>query len=257
MSSAIYAIISVIIVSLISIIAAIPLLIKKKFSKRLLLFLLSISVGVILSTVFMDFLPEAVSHGYTLGVAINILLGFLCLFVVEKFVHWHHSKKCADSEYGHGHAYSLAPINLIGDGVHNFIDGLVIAGSYAVDISLGITATIAIIFHEVPQEIADFGVLLYSGFSKKKALFFNFLSAIVAIGGTVVGLILVNKLHGFTQFIIPFAAGSFLYIAASNLLPELHRHCKLKESLLHLLAIVIGIGIIILVVLYGPAHSHG
>jgi len=257
MSTATYAIISVIIVSLVAVIGAIPLLLKKKVSKRLLLFLLSISVGVILSTVFMDFLPEAVSHDYTLGVALNILAGFLVLFVVEKFVHWHHSKKCAETDHGHGHAYNLAPINLIGDGVHNFIDGLVIAGSYAVNISLGITATISIIFHEVPQEIADFGVLLYSGFSKKKALFFNFLSAITAILGTVVGLILVSKLHNFTQFIIPFAAGNFLYIAASNLLPELHRHCKLKDSLLHLLAIIIGIGIIVLVVLYGPAHGHG
>jgi len=251
-----YAIVSVVIVSLLSVIVAIPLYYKKKVSQSLLVFLLSMSVGVLLATVFLDFLPEAVSHKYTLGVALYILAGFLVMFVLEKLVHCHHEKKCANGEC-HGHGYHLAPINLIGDGIHNFIDGLVIAGAYAVNISLGITATISIIFHEIPQEIADFGVLLYSGMSKKKALLFNFLSAATAILGTIVGLLLVNRLHGFTNFIIPFAAGNFLYIAASNLVPELHRHCKMKDTFLHLLAIVIGIGIIIAVVLLGPAHSHG
>jgi zinc and cadmium transporter len=255
--SIIYAFISVIIISLISVIVVIPLLIKKKISDGILLFLLSISVGVLLSTVFMDFLPESVSHGYTLGLALYVLLGFLVMFVLEKFVHFHHGKKCGEKDCGHGHAYNLAPINLIGDGIHNFIDGLVIAGSYAINITLGITATISIIFHEIPQEIADFGVLLYSGMSKKKALLFNFLSAATAILGTIVGLFLVGKLSGFVNFIIPFAAGNFIYIAASNLVPQLHRQCKIKDTLLHVFAILLGIGIIILVTLYGPAHGHG
>lgn len=252
-----YPIVSVIIVSLISVIFAIPLLLKKKISDKLLLVLLSVSVGVLLSTVFMHFLPEAVSHKYTMGVALNILFGFLVMFILEKFIHWHHTKKREEGDCGHGHAYNLAPINLIGDAIHNFIDGLVIAGSFAASITLGITATISIIFHEVPQEIADFGVLLYSGLSKKKAILFNFLSASTAILGTIVGLMLVGKLHNFTQLIIPFAAGNFIYIAASNLLPQLHRHCKLKDTLVHISAIIIGIGIIVLVTLYGPAHGHG
>ncbi len=253
----IYPIVSVIIVSLVSIIFVIPLLIKKKIPNKILLFLLSISVGVLLATVFMDFLPEAVSHNYNLGLTLYLLSGFLVMFVLEKFVHFHHHKKCKEKNCGHGHAYHLAPINLIGDGIHNFIDGLVIAGSYAVNVTLGITATISIIFHEIPQEIADFGILLYSGMSKKKALLFNFLSAATAILGTIVGLFLVNKLHGFNEFIIPFAAGNFIYIAASNLVPQLHKECKLKDTLLHLFAIILGIGIITLVTIYGPAHGHG
>jgi zinc and cadmium transporter len=252
-----YPLVSVIIVSLISIIVALPLIIKKKISKRTLLFFLSISVGVLLSTVFMDFLPEVMSHDYSIKIAFFILFGFLVMFILEKFVHFHHHKKCEDDNCGHGHAYNLAPINLIGDGIHNFIDGLVIAGSYAVDITLGITATISIIFHEIPQEIADFGVLLYSGMSKKKALLFNLLSAATAIIGTITGIILIGKLDGFIDFIIPFAAGNFIYIAASNLVPQLHRHCKLKDSLLHLFAIVLGISIIALVTIYSPAHVHG
>jgi len=253
----IHPIIAVIIVSLISLIFAIPFLFKKKISNKLLLFLLSMSVGVLLATVFMDFLPEAVSHKYTLGLALYLLLGFLVMFILEKFVHFHHNKKCEDGHCGHSHAYNLAPVNLIGDGIHNFIDGLVIAGSFAVNTTLGITATISIIFHEIPQEIADFGVLLYSGMSKKKALVFNFLSAVTAIFGTIAGIILVGRLSGFTEFIIPFAAGNFIYIAASNLVPQLHRECKLQDTLLHVFAIILGIGLITLVTLYGPAHGHG
>jgi zinc and cadmium transporter len=237
-------------------IAAIPMLIKKKVSDKVLLFFLSMSVGVLLSTVFIDFLPEIASNGYTLGVSLNILLGFLVFFILEKLVHWHHNKNHKDDEHvhGHGHAYHLASVNLIGDGVHNFLDGLVIAGAYSVNIVLGITATISVIFHEIPQEIADFGVLLYSGMSKKRALTFNFMSAIMAVIGVIIGLLLVNKIEGFERFIIPFAAGNFIYIAASNLLPQLHRHCKLTDTLIHISAIILGIGIIVLVTLLSPGH---
>ncbi|MFC1768627.1 ZIP family metal transporter [Nanoarchaeota archaeon] len=251
-----YVLVSVIIVSLISVVFAVPFLLKKKISSKILLFLLSMSVGVLLSTVFMDFLPEVVEHGYEFDIALYILLGFIVMFLLEKFVHFKHSEKCS-REDGHGHAYNLAPVNLVGDAVHNFLDGLVIAGAYAINITLGITATISVIFHEIPQEIADFGVLLYSGLSKKKALLFNFLSAITAIVGAVVGIILIDKMHGFSDFIIPFAAGNFIYIAASNLVPQLHRHCKLRDTIIHVFAIVLGITIIALVTLYGPGHGHG
>lgn len=251
-----YPIVSVIIVSLISVVFAIPFLIKKRISKRVLLFLLSLSVGVLLATVFVNFLPEAVSHNYTLGLALNLFLGFLLMFVLEKLVHYHHSKRAENEDFGHGHAYSLAPVNLIGDGIHNFIDGLVIAGSYAVSTTLGIAATISIIFHEVPQEIADFGVLLYSGLSKKKALIFNFLSATTAILGTVFGLLLAGSLQGFNEFIIPFAAGNFIYIAASNLVPQLHRECSILDTLIHVAAMILGVAIIVVITIFGPGHSH-
>jgi zinc and cadmium transporter len=252
----IYALISVIIVSLISIIIAMPFIIKKRISNQTLIFLLSISVGVLLSTVFMDFIPEIAEHGYNLNSGIYLLSGFILMFIIEKFIHYHHSKRCEDIRYRHSHTYSVAPINLIGDGIHNFIDGLVIAGSYAVNISVGIASTISIIFHEIPQEIADFGVLLYSGLSKKKALLFNFFSAISAIIGAIVGFILIKSLENFISFIIPFAAGNFIYIAASNLLPQLHRHCKLKDTLIHTLAIIIGIVMILAITVYVPGHGH-
>ncbi len=255
-ASSIFTILSVLIISLGSIVAAIPLLIKKKILKTTQLFLLSFSVGVLLSTVFIGLLPEAVAHGYDLSLGLNILSGFLVMFVLEKFVHFHHSKKHEHDDCGHSHAYSMAPVNLIGDAVHNFIDGMVVAGSYAVSITLGITTTISVLFHELPQEIADFGVLLYSGLSKKKALWLNFISALTSMIGAVIGIVLAGRLHGFTEFVLPFAAGNFLYISASNLLPELHRHCKLKDTFYHLLAILLGILLIILVSIYSPGHVH-
>ena len=251
-----YTLISVILVSLVAVVAIIPVLLKKKLSNHFLLVLMSLSVGALLGSVFIHFLPEATSHGYTLGLAIYVLLGFLVFFVIEKFIHWRHNRGCENGQCGHGHAYHLAPLNLIGDGIHNFLDGMVIAGSYIVSIPLGIAATVSIVFHEVPQEIADFGVLLYSGMSKLKAVLFNFLSATTAIIGAIIGLILAGKTANFTHFIIPFAAGNFLYIAASNLVPELHRHCKLWDTLLHLIAIIAGIGLMIAVALIAPAHSH-
>lgn len=257
-----YPLIAVFIVSLISVIVAIPLLMKKKISEGVLLFLLSMSVGVLLSTVFINFLPEIYSeqvahaHEISFKVPFSILAGFLVMFIVEKFIHAHHEKGCEGDHCGHSHAYNLAPVNLIGDGIHNFIDGLVIAGSFAVNTSVGIAATLSIIFHEIPQEIADFGVLLYSGLSRKKALLFNFLSALTSVLGVILGVYLIKNIHGFVELIIPFAAGNFTYIAATNLLPELHRHCKLKDSIIHLTAILIGIGIVVLVTLFAPEHAH-
>ena len=129
---------------------------------------------------------------------------------------------------------------------------MVIAGTYLVSIPLGIAATISIIFHEVPQEIADFGVLLYAGMSKTKAVLFNFLSAITAIIGAIVGVILAGNTEHFSVYIIPFAAGSFIYIAASNLVPELHRHCKTWDSILHVLAIIAGIGLMVALAVFLP-----
>jgi zinc and cadmium transporter len=286
-----YAIISVIVVSLISLVVATPFFFKKEISNKTLLLLLSLSVGVLLGTVFFGFLPE-IYHGIeehhheiekqnqfeesinlektinlndyhneeeekinTIIASILILIGFMLMFIIEKFIHYHHKKGCENKHLGHSHAYNIAPINLIGDGIHNFIDGLIIAGSYILSIPTGIAATISIIFHEIPQEISDFGILIYSGYSKKKALFFNFIFATTAILGTIIGLILNEFISGFVSFMIPIAAGNFLYIASSNLVPQIHKHCNLKESILHILAIIIGILIIIIITLLFP-HSH-
>ncbi len=131
-------------------------------------------------------------------------------------------------------------MNLVGDFFHNFIDGMIVAGSYLVSIHLGITTTIAVIFHEIPQEIGDFGVLLYSGLTKYKALFYNFLSALSAFIGAILILIVGSSIPNLTMFLLPFTAGGFIYIAATDLIPELHKKFKIKSSLLQFLFLVLG-----------------
>ncbi len=250
----IYALVSSIIVSLVAVIGTVPLLLKKNISKRILTLLLSVSVGTLLGSVFIQLLPESIENGYTLDIPYFLIIGFLVFFILEKFIHSRHGNQ--HDECAHSHGYSLGLVNIIGDGIHNFIDGLLIGSAYLISIPLGIGATVSIALHELPQEIADFGILLYSGFSKKRALFYNFLSAITAIAGTIVGLILSTKLTNFNHFILPFTAGVFLYIGASNLLPELHRKCNLKEGYLHFFAILFGFSLIALIAIYGPGHVH-
>lgn len=244
---------SVFLVSLIAVLGILPLYARKEVSHNLLMFLLSLSVGSLLGTVFMHFLPEiAANGGFGLSTGLVMLGGFMLFFVLEKFIHWHHRKHDEEST-GHSHAYHLAPLNLIGDGIHNFIDGFVIAGSYLVAIPVGIATTIAIVLHEIPQEIADFGVLLYSGLSKKKALLFNWLSAATAFLGAILGLLLFNSIPELHDQALPFAAGTFLYIAAASLVPELHRHCNVKESIVHFFAILLGVAVMMILTLIG-AH---
>ncbi|MBD3249438.1 hypothetical protein GF336_05315 [Candidatus Woesearchaeota archaeon] len=143
--------------------------------------------------------------------------------MIEKFLHWHHCHK------GKCDIHTFTYMNLIGDGVHNFIDGLIIAASFSVDISFGVITTIAVIAHEIPQEIGDFGVLVYGGFGRLKALAFNFLSAVTAIIGAVIGYLISGSVEGFVPFLLPFAAGGFIYIAASDLVPELHKESDNEE----------------------------
>ena len=241
----VYALLSSVIISLVAIAGVLPLYFKKKISNRLLTLLLSVSVGTLLGCVFLQLLPEFLSEKYTLGLAINLMVGFLSFFILENFIHSHcnneeHKKKLScDSKK------PLGLLNIVGDAIHNFVDGLVIGATYMVSIPLGIGASISIALHELPQEIADFGVLLYSGFTKKKALLLNFLSAAVAIVGAIVGLSIGSGSEEFILYLLPFAAGGFIYIAGSNLIPELHKEYNLKDSLLHLFALVLGIGIMV------------
>ncbi len=250
----IYALGSSILVSLIAVLGSIPFMLKKKISNRFLTILLSISVGTLLGSVFLQLLPEAASHKYTLKLPIYLMSGFLLFFVLEKFVHSRY-EECKDKEC-HDNKHNLGLINIAGDGIHNFIDGLVIGSTYMISIPLGMAATVSIALHELPQEIADFGILLYAGFSRKKALFFNLLSAVTAMVGTVIGLLLSSKLTNFNSFILPFTAGVFLYIGASNLVPELHRRCSFAESIVDVAAIIVGFTIIALITIYGPGHVH-
>ncbi|PIN87963.1 ZIP family metal transporter [Candidatus Woesearchaeota archaeon CG10_big_fil_rev_8_21_14_0_10_32_24] len=259
MSAVLYTIISVIIVSLVSLVGIFSFLLKKHKPQQFLLLLVSLSAGTLFGGTFLHLLPDVVKiSGFTTQISFLVLSGFMVFFVLEKFIHWghcHHSaafswlhdhKQVHKGHHGHEHEdkSQIAILNLLGDGIHNFLDGLVIAGSYLVSPATGIATTIAVVIHEVPQEIADFGVLLYAGLSKTKALLLNFGSATISILGAIIGLWLGAKSEVFITFILPFTAGGFLYIAGSNLIPELHKRCDVaKDSILHFLMMILGIGL--------------
>src|SRR3989344_8773013 len=193
--TSLYTIISVVVVSLVGVLA---LSFGEKKLHKILLILVSLSAGTLMGGAFLHLLPEVVEEqGFTLAVSFSVLGGVLVFFLIEKWIHAHHCDIMPHEQshlhhepHLHAHKQHIGILTLFGDGLHNLLDGLVIAGAYLVSVPAGIATTPAVVLHEVPQEIADFGVLLYSGFSKWKALFYNFLSAATAILGAVIGLVL-------------------------------------------------------------------
>ena len=235
--------ISVIVVSLISFVGALTLAIRISLLKKILIYTVSFSTGALLGDAFIHLLPEAVkTSGFTLNISSYLLIGILLSFLVEKIINWRH---CHIHPNTKDHIHPFAIMNLFGDAIHNLIDGLVIGASYLASFPIGVATTLAVILHEIPQEMGDFGVLLHGGFSKKKALLFNFLTALTAVLGAVISLVLSNYVKNLTIFLIPFAAGGFIYIAGADLIPELHKEVKVKNSLLQFLAIVLGVLIMI------------
>ena len=224
---------SVIIVSLLSVLGI--LIFLKKGSEKIIIYLVSFSVGALFGDVFIHLLPEIAP--FTLKISLMILFGILASFVLEKFIHWRHCHVETTKSHPHPFAY----VNLVGDGIHNFIDGVLIAGSYLINFHTGLATTIAVVLHEIPQEFGDFGVLLHAGFSRAKALFFNFLSAITAIIGAALILVLGNIFENMVIYLLAFAAGNFLYLAGSDLVPELHKETKPSKSFLQLLFMILGV----------------
>ena len=245
-----YPILSVIIVSSISFIGLWTFALKTQKLQKIVLYLVSFSAGGLLGDAFIHLLPEAIEEtGFSISISIYVLLGIIISFIIEKIIWRHcHIHQCSA---GHHHArpQPFAYLNLIGDGVHNFIDGLIIGASYLVSVPVGLSTTLAVILHEIPQEIGDFGVLIHGGFKRSEALFYNFLSGIAAIAGVIVAVAL-NQSAQVTHILVPFAAGSFIYIACTDLLPELHKSVKVKESALQVLMFLLGIGIMLTLLVF-------
>lgn len=237
-----YTLLSVLVVSLISFVGVFTLALNAERLRRILVYLISFSAGALLGDVFIHLLPELVEGGdFTLTTSLIILGGILLFFILEKVIHWQH----CHMPLTRSHVHSFAYMNILGDALHNFIDGLILAGSYLVSIPAGIATTIAVVLHEIPQEIGDFGVLLHGGFSKRKALLYNFLSALAAILGAVVALWLGTKFEHLASVLIPLAIGGFIYIAGSDLIPELHKETNVGKSILQTLAFLLGILVMI------------
>jgi len=243
-----YSIGSVCLVSSISLVGLFALSFKRDFLNKILLFMVAFSAGALLGDAFFHMLPEAVSErGFDFFVSFSILLGIISFFVLEKFLRWRH---CHELNC-HEHPRHLGMLNMIGDAFHNFIDGLLIGASFLVSFPLGIATTVAVVLHEIPSEFGDFSVMLHSGYEVKKAIFYNFLSALTAVLGVIIALVIGERASTFPEFIIPFAAGNFIYIALSDLIPELHKELGWKKSLGQLIFFIFGIGLMLLLLVFG------
>lgn len=250
-------IVSVIIVSLLSFIGIVFLAFKANFLQRIIFILVSFAVGAMFGGAFFHLIPEIyeTNHDF-LNISVMIIIGILAFFCLEKFLHWHHNHRIQNHEID-GKIQPLGLISLAADAFHNFIDGILIGSAYLVDTTVGIATTFAVIIHEIPQEIGDFGVLIHSGFKVKKALLFNFLSACTSILGAIVAIILGNSIAGIEQIFIAFAIGGFIYLAGSDLIPELHKKNTIKSSILQFVAISLGLTLMYSFTFFGHAgHSH-
>lgn len=234
----ILSLISVLVVSVISLIGIVAISVREDRLRRAVLILVSFSAGALLGDAFIHLLPEAAEeNSFGIVMSAGILFGIIVFFVLEKFVHWHH---CVAAEVGKC-PKAFATTNLVGDGLHNMIDGMIIAGSFLASVPLGIATTLAVIFHEIPQEIGDFGVLVHAGYTRTKALKFNFMSASVAVLGTLIVLFIGGAIPDVVNFMAPFTAGGFIYIASSDLIPELQKETQPGRSAIQLTGLILGL----------------
>ena len=222
-------------IALIAFIGIFTLVLKEKLLNKILLILVSLSAGALMGGAFLHLIPEAVEKSQGLDIFLFVLVGFILFFVIEKVLHWRHCHK------GKCDVHTFHYMNLVGDTIHNFIDGLILAASFVTSVELGLTTTIAIAAHEIPQEIGDFGVLIYGGFKKKKAIVLNFVVALTIVMGGLIGYFISKSVESAVTFLLPFAAGGFLYIAASDLIPEIRKEENTIKSMATIIIFIIGI----------------
>ncbi|GAB4321024.1 MAG: ZIP family metal transporter [Promethearchaeota archaeon] len=268
-----YGFLSILIVSALSLVGVLFLSIKPDTVDKILFYLVSFATGTILATGLFDLLPEAVGHFEdlaSLGANVDelapfvvVMLGFVTFYLLERFVYWFHGHaherdgstfachcELPDQMLKDEEGQPLQPravrsfvyLNLLGDGLHNFLDGVVIMVSFlSGGVSLGVIVTLAVMLHELPQEIGDFGILVYGGLTKRKALVANFASALVALAGGLLATLVSGEVEAFNASFLAFSAGGFFYIGASELLPELSKERNRKKSVVQVLVVVSGI----------------
>ena len=233
--------------------ASVYLLINDKFQKILLPHTVSFAIGALLGAALLALLPHAVSVSENVDLhdlGLTILLGLLGFFLLEKMVLWRHchSSHCevhSLSEAGkHDHQHSKdasGTLIIIGDAVHNLVDGVLIAAAFMTDIDLGIVTAMAVAAHEIPQEIGDFAILLNSGFKRGRALFFNVLASMATLVGAIIAYYSLQSMQHALPYILAIAASSFIYIAVADLIPGLHKKTKLRETLQQIILIALGV----------------
>lgn len=224
------------------------LLFNKEVYKIHLTSLISLAAGSLLAVTFLDLLPEAIEGSQGIFepglIMLVVLISFLIFFLLERVFHWHH---CRCQHHDHPAPKTkqhLIYFNLIGDGLHNIIDGFLIAGAFMLNFQTGMAVTLAVILHEIPQELSDFGILLYGGLSKAKALLYNFVVALLAVAGATVFYFFATEISALIPLMAAFAAGSFIYLAAADLIPELHEEENANQVVIHSLWLLAGVAII-------------
>jgi zinc and cadmium transporter len=238
---------SVLLTSIISLIGVFVLWFKKEQLHTFILLSVSFATGALLGDALFHLIPDSFEEiGDFTVTSIFVSIGILLFFAIEKFLRWRH---CHVHDKKQVNYHPMGFLSLIGDLVHNFFDGIAIAASYVVDINLGIATTIAVILHEIPQEISDTSILLFSGYKLKEALKLNFIVSLSAFLGMLFGLFLINVEH--INFIIAITAGGFIYVAGSDLIPELHERVKIKESVMQFIFILFGLLIMLILKIWG------
>lgn len=246
MTACIYSLASVFLVSIISLAGVLTLAFSESRMNKLLTFFVSFAVGALFGDVFIHILPEAFQKADTsLTISFGIIGGILIFFILEKFIYWRHCHSGVCLLHNH----PVVWLNLVGDAVHNFIDGIIIGASYSVNIGIGMATTLAVILHEIPQEIGDFAILVNGGFSRARAMAANFLCSLVSVAGAVAALLAGSNIQHFSDYALPLTAGGFIYLAGSDLIPELHREVRFSRSVLQLLSIILGVLIMALLLL--------
>ncbi len=208
---------------------------NKDFLSKIVHFLLAFSAGSLLGGALIHLLPEASEFIDSNSLFTSLLISFTAFLLIEKIIHWRHghSEDC--------HVHPMGYVNFVGSSIHNFIDGLVIAGAFVADIKIGIITAIAIALHEIPHKIGDYGVLLFSGHGHKRAIMIDFLSSLAIVLGGIVGYFTLQHIEIILPYLMPVAAGGFIYIATSDLLPEVKKEQERKKSALLMLTFVLGI----------------
>lgn len=225
--------------SVIAMVGSVTLLLKESTLQRLLLPLVAFSAGSLLGGAFFHMIPAAAARmPQEVVLFVWVLLGFSLFFAIEQFLHWHHCHKAAVEC-----RRPLTYLILIGDGLHNFLGGLAIGGIFLMDIRLGVFAWLAAAAHEVPQELGDFAVLVHGGWRKGQALLYNLFSGLTFLVGGIVAY--AASPHIDTSFLVPFAAGNFIYIGASDLVPEVNKHGDLRANAVHFAAFVVGVALML------------
>jgi zinc and cadmium transporter len=238
MTNYIYAFLSVLVVSLVSLVGVFSLSLNENVLKKYINFFISLAIGALLGDAFIHIIPEAFEGNLGVNLSsILIIVGILLFFIIEKFIHWHHHGEDKEDD----HVHPVGKLILFTDGFHNLIDGAIIGASFLVGIPIGIATTIAVILHEIPQEIGDFAVLIHAGYTKKRALWLNFLSALASVLGLIIVFIFGNIVENAALYFIPIAAGGFIYIAVADLIPELQKTKNIKHSIIQIFIILIGV----------------